>query len=315
MTRVDLVIPTYNGGDLLEACLRSLMASTFTDYRLIVVDDGSDQPIREITRSVHPHASVLRHERNMRFAAACNAGIDTGHGEYVVLLNNDTEVEPTWLAELVAQADRWPDAGSIASKIRLAGERARLHSAGDYWSVRGMPGNRGVWLEDVGQYDTSLEVFSACAGAALYRRSALDAVRLKSGDIFDSRLCMYCEDVDLGWRLQLAGRPCVFAPSAVVYHHLSATGGGVRASYFVSRNIWLLMARTIPSEFVRPYRSRIAAFQAGRALRAVWRFREPAARAQLRGTFAGLAAFALARSEKPGPSAAEAGRIRSLIIG
>lgn len=291
MSRVDLIIPTFNGTDYLMACLETLRASTLRDFNLIVVDDGSGEPVEPAVKCVFPDATVLRWEQNRGLTRAFNRAIDASESEFVVLLNNDTEVESDWLEELVACADRHPSAGSIASKLRLASDRRVIHSAGDTYSVRGMPGNRGVWLDDFGQYDFEEDIFSACGGAVLYRRDALDAVRLPNGDVFDTRLFMYCEDVDLGWRLQLAGYRCIFSPTAIVYHHLSATGGGALASYYVNRNVWLVMAHTVPESLLRPYRSQIAVFHLGRALRALRSIREPSARRQLAGTAAGVATY------------------------
>jgi GT2 family glycosyltransferase len=288
VTRVDLIIPTRDGVDLLMNCLRSLMRSTYTDWRLIVFDDGSREPVEAVVRAECPTATTIRSSTNVGLASAVNRSITAGDSELVVLLNNDTEVTQTWLAELVACADRHLEAGSIASKLRLMADRAVLHSAGDTYSVRGMPGNRGAWLVDYGQYDTEGDVFSACGGAALYRRAALDDVRLRDGFVFDERLFMYCEDVDLGWRLQRARWRCVFAPHALVYHALSATGGGALASYFVSRNIWLVLARSVPAGLLDTWRPRIAAYQAGRIARHLCHIREPAARAALRGTAVGV---------------------------
>lgn len=314
MNRVDLIVPTFNGTDYLVACLETLRDSTFTDFNLIIVDDGSDEPVEPQVRRIFPAATVLRWEQNQGLTYAFNQAIDATSSELVVLLNNDTEVEPTWLEELVACADRHPEAGSIASKLRLASDRRVIHSAGDTFSVRGMPGNRGVWLDDFGQYDSEEDVFSACGGAVLYRRTALDIVRLPNGDVFDRRLFMYCEDVDLGWRLQLAGLRCIFAPRAVVYHHLSATGGGALASYYVNRNVWFLMARTIPTPLLRPHRDRIVAFHLGRTVRALRRIREPSARRQLAGTIAGVTAY-LKHRERPAYShPVNLNRVQQLLV-
>ncbi len=288
MTTVDLIIPTLNASDYLARCLDTLHHSTFTDFNLTVFDDGSTEAIAPVVHARFPDATVIRSETNVGLARAFNRAIDASESPYVVLLNNDTEVEPAWLSELVACADRHPDAGSIASKLRLLSDRRKLHSAGDGWSVRGMPVNRGVWLDDFGQYDREEPVFAACGGAALYRRAALDDLRARDGFAFDERLFMYCEDVDLAWRLQTAGWPCFFAHRAVVYHALSATGGGTLASYFVSRNVWHVMSRSVPAEFLQPYRSRIAAYHLGRAIKNGRHVREPAARASIRGTLAGL---------------------------
>ncbi|MDQ3547363.1 MAG: glycosyltransferase family 2 protein [Chloroflexota bacterium] len=315
MTKVDLVIPTLNGSEILARCLDALRQSTFTDFTVLVFDDGSTEPIAPVVYARFPDARIIRSDRNVGLARAFNLAIRKGDSEYVVLLNNDTEVEPDWLAQLVACADRHPWAGSIASKLRLLSDRHKLHSAGDSWSVRGMPVNRGVWLDDVGQYDREGEVFAACGGAALYRRAAFDDLRNRDGFVFDERLFMYCEDVDLAWRLQTAGWPCVFAPRAVVYHALSATGGGTLASYFVARNVWLVIAGNVPDVFVRPYRARITAYHAGRLVRTVRHLREPAARASLRGTIAGIVQAGNRRKIAREMSSSEIQRIAGLLAG
>lgn len=314
MARVSLIVPTFNGVALLRECLRSLESSTFTDFQLIVVDDGSDTPLPADLVSLFPNAIILRNEKNQGLTRVFNRAIDASDAEYIVLLNDDTEVEPTWLGELVACADRHPGAGSIASKLLLAPDRGLIHSAGDTWSAWGMPGNRGVWLPDTGQYDQESEIFSACGGAVLYRRSALEEVRLPNGDWFDTRLFMYCEDVELGWRLQLAGLPCWFAPHAVVYHHLSATGGGTLASYYVARNLWLLYARALPEPVWKATRLRIIAHQLGRTRRNLKHVREPAARRSLSGTLHGVLAFMKERQPRPDCDPATLARVKSLII-
>lgn len=315
MTTVDLIIPTLNGSDLLARCLETLRRSTFDDFRLIVFDDGSSEPIEQVVRSRFPDADIVRSERNTGLARAFNQCIAIGDSRYVILLNNDTEVEPDWLAEIVACAERHPDAGSVASKLRLLSDRHTLHSAGDRWLVFGMPENRGVWLEDVGQYDREEAIFSACGGAALYRRAALDRVLEQDGFVFDERFFMYCEDIDIGWRLQTLGWPCIFAPRAVVYHALSATGGGTLASYYVSRNIWLVLAASVPEPFVRPYRSRMLAYHLGRASRTLRRLREPAARASIRGTMSGMLRSMSVKKHQRSLAPGERSRIEALLSG
>jgi GT2 family glycosyltransferase len=313
VTRVDLVIPTRNSDDRLRACLATLEQSLFQDFRLFVFDDASREPVGAEVLARWPNAHVVRSTSNVGLAAGCNAAIDAGQSEYVVLLNDDTEVDSRWLGELVACADRHPNSGSIASKMLLMSDRGKIHSAGDFFSVRGMPGNRGAWLDDLGQFDREQTVFSACGGAALYRRSALDSVRLERGQVFDERLFMYCEDVDLAWRLQRAHWSCVYAPRATIYHHLSATGGGVLSSYLVARNVWLILSRSIPRSVLAPYRSRIVAYHAGRVARMIRHAREPAARAALRGTFVGLLLAFRARRESPFASGSEVLRLRALL--
>jgi GT2 family glycosyltransferase len=314
MTRVDVIIPTLNGSDWLARCLDALSRSTFTDTRLIVFDDGSSEPIEPVVHARYRQALVYRSARTGGLARAFNIAIGLGASEYVVLLNNDTEPEPEWLGELVACADRHPDAGSVASKMRLLSDRRKLHSAGDQWSARGIAVNRGVWLDDFGQYDLEGDVFSACGGAALYRRTALDQIRTLDGHVFNERMRMYLEDIEIGWRLQARGWRCVFAPDAVVYHALSATGGGPFASRLVARNLILLLTETVPAAFVRPHRSRILACQVGRGWRAMRHAREPAARATLRGMLDGLTEITRRRGRRLTVSAVDHDRIANLLV-
>jgi len=289
--RVAIIIPTFDGLALLRPCLAALDAQTYRDFAITVVDDGSTDGTAAWLAMAHPEVRILRHERNRGLVAACNAGIATTASDLVCLLNNDTEAEPGWLAALVAALDRVPDAGSAASKMLLFERHDTLHSAGDSFTVTGLPTNRGVWQADRGQYDDAMPPFGPCAGAALYRRDVLLAVAEADGSVLDPDLHMYCEDVDLAWRLQRAGFRCVFAPDARIYHHLSATGGGPFASYWVGRNLLLILAKDLPRPLLRRYWPRIVATYAGRTWRAARAWRGAEARATLRGMLAALPAL------------------------
>ncbi len=228
---VSVIIPNWNGAAHLPTCLESLRRQTWRDFEVIVVDNGSEDGSLELLAREYPEVRVLALGENRGFAGACNAGIRAAQGELIVLLNNDTEADPRWLEEVVAAFGRHPEAGIVASKMLLFDRRDTFHTAGDYYRVDGRPGNRGVWQTDRGQYDREEYVFSACGGSAAYRRSMLDDVGLLDEEFFYS-----CEDVDLAWRAQPAGWRCVYAPRAVVYHKLSATGGGPIASFYDGRN-------------------------------------------------------------------------------
>ena len=219
--RASVIIPSGNGRAHLPVCLAALRRQTFDDFEVVLVDNNSSDDSIPFVRREFPEVQVVALPYNGVFAGTVNAGIRRGGGEIVVLLNNDTEVEPDWLAELVGALDREPEASMAASKMLLFDRRDTLHSAGDFYGLDGVPGSRGVWQRDQGQYDRDRWVFGPCGGAAAYRRSMLGDVGL-----FDEDLVAYCEDVDLNLRAQAAGHRCVFAPRARVYHRLSATGGG-----------------------------------------------------------------------------------------
>jgi GT2 family glycosyltransferase len=178
--------------------------------------------------------------------------------------------------------------GACASKILLHDQRQVLNAAGDVYRRDGTPGNRGVWEQDHGQFDTPEYVFGASGAAVAYRRSMLADVGL-----FDEQLFMYCEDVDLAFRAQLRGYRCLYVPTARVYHRLSATGGGSLASYYCGRNFIYVLLKNVPTRLLWRYAPRMLAAQlriAGAALR---HWRGAAARARLRGQLAALGALPL----------------------
>lgn len=281
--RASVVIPSGNGMAHLPVCLAALRAQTCRDFETIVVDNNSTDGSPEYVAGAFPDVRLLRLSYNGAFAGAVNAGITQARGEIVVLLNNDTEAEPTWLAELLAALEREPGAGMAASKLLLFDRRDTLQSAGDYYGLDGIPGNRGVWQRDDGRYDRDRWVFGACGGAAAYRRSLLEDVGL-----FDDDLVAYCEDVDLNLRARLRGHSCAFAPKARVYHKLSATGAGPLASYYNGRNFLYVLAKDVPEAILRRYWRRMVGAQLRLALHSARHGRESAARARLRGQVDGL---------------------------
>ena len=284
--RVSVLIPNWNGARLLPLCLRALQAQTFRDFEIVVVDNAStDDSLTLLTRDF-PDVRVCALDANRFFAGAVNHGIRATTSEIVVLLNNDTEAEATWLEELIRALDANPRAGMAATKLRLFDERAKLHSAGDFYRADGVPGNRGVWEIDNGQYDGAQNpppLFGACGGACAYRRAMLDDIGL-----LDEDLEFNCEDVDLNWRARLAGYDCAFAPRAIVYHMLSASGGGKFSSYYVGRNFIAVLAKNYPRALWQKYRGAIlrAQWQITRDALRAWR--GDAARARLRGQVAGI---------------------------
>jgi GT2 family glycosyltransferase len=188
------------------------------------------------------------------------------------------------LAALVESFERHPTPASLACQQLLFDTRDHLPTAGDFYRVDGRPGNRGVWQKDVGQYNKEEQVFSACGGAAAYRRSVIDEIGFLDDDFFFS-----CEDVDLGWRIHLAGKEVWYAPSAVVYHKLKATGGNVTGSYYDGRNFIYILWKNYPGSLLRRYWSAVLGAQLKISWQALKAWRGAAARAKLRGQIAGLA--------------------------
>lgn len=280
---LSIIIPHYNGAHHLTPCFTALRMQTYPHLEVILVDNGSVDDSLALTRRDFPEVKIIELGRNLGLTGAINRGMEQAAGEVLVPLNNDTEVAPQWAQALVDRLDAFPDAGIAASKMLLFTERNKIHSAGDGFGSDGIPINRGVWQPDSGQFDADSYIFGGCGGAVAYRREMLDDI-----GPFDEDLFMYMEDVDLNWRAQLAGYRVVFAPQAVVYHHLSATGGGVIASYYTGRNTIWVLAKDLPGVIFWRYWARIVGAQLKIALDAARAWRGEAARARLRGQVAGL---------------------------
>lgn len=279
----SVVIPHWNGKQFLKPCLDALAAQAYAAIEVIVVDNSSTDGSQAFIKDHYPDVHLIELGENQGFTGACNAGITAAKGNFVALLNNDTEVDSQWAAAIVDAFDRHPEAGLVASKMLLYDKRDHFHTTGDYFTVNGLAGNRGVWQKDTGQYDQEEYVFSACGGSSAYRQTMLDEIGLLDDDFFFSM-----EDVDLAWRAQLAGWRTLYTPHAIVYHHLKATGGGVTASYHDGRNLIYVLVKNVPAELWRKHGFKIIRAQFKIAWDALKAWRGEAARARLRGMFAGI---------------------------
>lgn len=246
--RVSVVIPSWNGQELLPLVLDSLRLQTFRSIEVVVVDNGSEDGSLALLERVYPEVRVIALGENRGFSAAVNAGIRGTCGEYVALVNNDVELEPGWLQAMVAALDRTPEAGFAASRILRYSDDRFIDSAGDVVGVH--PRGRGQGELNGPRFDEPAWVASACAAAALYRRSMLEEIGPFNEDFF-----AYFEDVELGLRAQIAGYRCLYVPDAVARHVGSATSELISdfKAYHCLRNIFLLYFTTFPRRYMLRY--------------------------------------------------------------
>jgi GT2 family glycosyltransferase len=289
----SIIIPNWNGARHLPTCLDALRRQSWRDFETIVVDNASQDESLRLLAAQYPEVRVVALSENRFFSGGVNAGIAAARGAVIVLLNNDTEADDAWLLELRKALDAHPEAGMAACKLRLFDRRTVLHSAGDFYRRDGVPGNRGVWEEDKGQYDGAIWTFSACGAAAAYRRTMLEEVGLLDEDFYG-----YCEDVDLAFRARLKGYRCLFVPASIVYHRLSATGGGAIASYYCGRNFINVIVKNMPGGLLRKYWPRILLAQLRYTAESVRHLGEPAARARLAGQLAAFKQLQLMLSKR-----------------
>lgn len=228
-TRVAAIVVNWNGGKLLSRCIESLLRQTRRPEVITLVDNASNDGSAERVQEQHPEIKVIRLSKNLGFAAANNLAISQlPEYEWIALANPDTMVEPDWLERLLNAARLNPDYAFFASRMLLERDADRLDGTGDIYHVSGQ-----VWRRHHGQKAESTdlrveEVFAPCAAAALYRKETF--VRMGG---FDEACFAYMEDVDLGFRLRLAGYRCLYVPDAVVLHVGSATTGGAHSDFAV----------------------------------------------------------------------------------
>jgi len=279
---VSAVIINYNGKHLLEIVLPSLAAQTYDGFEVVVVDDGSHDGSTDYLADRWPAARVVALAENVGVAAALNRGIAAASGEYVALLNNDLELEPTWLAEMVAGIERHARAATVACKLRSYQERERLDGAGDALTRAIVAGRRGHGELDRGQYEREEEVFAPTAGAGLYRASALAEV----GE-FDESFFAYLEDVDWGVRARLAGYESWYVPTAVAYHMGGATTGERSAFFFglLQRNRVGVIVKDLPASLIA---RNLGPLVVGEARTIVYHSRRGSLRSYLRALAAAL---------------------------
>ena len=214
---VTVIIPNYNGKKLLENCIQTLERQTCTDFKLLVVDNGSDDGSTEVTSSLD--LTMLALKENTGFCGAVNEGIRRADTPYVILLNNDTEVLPEFVEELLAaikKSDRIFSAGAMMIDYH---DRGRIDNAGDYYTAFGWAVARGKG-KPLADFNRPCRVFSCCGGAVIYRTGLL-----REMGPFDERHFAYLEDVDMGYRAKIHGYINCYAPGARVYHVGSATTG------------------------------------------------------------------------------------------
>jgi hypothetical protein len=214
--RLSVIVVNWNLRDELAACLDSLRLQSHEDLEVIVVDNGSSDGSLELLDE-YPEYTVLREGENLGFAEGCNRGIAVATGEWIAMLNNDATADPDWAAALVRSAEKGPaHRGMLQSLMLFKQQPETINSTGI-----DLGRNGGGRDRHEGQPRTTAlaeeEIFCCTAGAAAYRRTMLERIKLKSG-YFDRTHFMYAEDMDLGWRARLAGWSAAYVPSSIVFH-------------------------------------------------------------------------------------------------
>jgi len=247
---ISVIVLNWNGKHFLEDCLSSLRRQTFRNFETILVDNGSTDGSVEYVRESFPEVIVEALPENLGFELGNLAGYNRASGELIVLLNNDTEVHPGFVEELHLASRRFPRAGSFATKMLYFEDRQRIDICGAGITKAGSTVAFGRDKLDGPEWSEAREVFAACAGAAGYRRKMIEDVGFLDGDFF-----MAYNDLDLSFRAQLRGYPCVFVPNAIVFHHYHATvkHNPSRHDFYSQRNIEYVYLKCMPFDLILRY--------------------------------------------------------------
>jgi len=216
---ISIVIPNFNGKQFLEECLNSIINQDFPFYNVIIVDNASSDGSVDYIKNDYPQFTLIENKENSGFAAAVNQGIEASSAEYIFLLNNDVELDPHCISNLLKCIEKDENIFAVASKMIQYSDRSKMDDGGNEYTIFG-------WTKKVGDgkspdlYTKERETFSACAGAALYRKSVLDEI-----GYFDENFFAYMEDVDISFRARIHGYKCTYCPGSVVYHWGSGTSG------------------------------------------------------------------------------------------
>ena len=242
--KVTVIIPNYNGLRFLKDCLTALENQSMKDFETLVIDNASSDESVAYIRENFPNVNVMVMEKNLGFSGGVNVGIQSAKTPYVLLLNNDTEVDTHFVEEMIHAIEESPNIFSVSSKMIQFYDREKLDDAGDLYGILGWGFQRGIDAPAT-SYTKKEEIFSACAGAAIYRKDVFEKI-----GYFDELHFAYLEDIDVGYRGKIAGYKNMYCPTAIVYHVGSGTSGSKYNSFKVklaARNSVYLNYKNMPN--------------------------------------------------------------------
>ncbi|MBP2027133.1 GT2 family glycosyltransferase [Acetoanaerobium pronyense] len=240
---VSIVIPNYNGKHFLEKCLDSIENQSYKDIETIIIDNASDDGSVDFLRDRYPKVKLTIMDTNTGFSGAVNEGIKSSRGEFVFLLNNDTEIDESCVENLVNAINKDNKIFSVNAKMIQFNNRDLLDDAGDEYNSFGWAFKRG-FNQNIGTNKVPRRVFSCCAGASLYRKEVFNHI-----GYFDELFFAYLEDVDIGFRANCYGYKNYFCPDAIVYHIISGTTGNKKTEFktkLSARNNVYLLYKNLP---------------------------------------------------------------------
>lgn len=241
--KVSIIILTYNNAEDIKGCLTSIFNQTYRDYEVIVVDNASADATTRIIKDEFPKVKLIETKRNLGYATGNNIGVRSAHGQYIAVLNPDTEVDEQWLSELVGPMELNPRIGISTPKILMFGTRDSVNSCGNMAHFTGLHFCRGLDFPSNAYYEP--EYVPAVSGCSfLMRRSLFD----KLGG-FDDDFFLYLEDDDLSWRTRFSGYHLLYVPTSIVFHKYKLTIASWKY-FYLERNRYLILLKHLSLRFI-----------------------------------------------------------------
>lgn len=236
--QISVIIPNFNGRDYLKDCLTSLNQQHFRDFEVILVDNASTDDSLSLAKELCPAIKEILLSENFGFCRAVNEGIKASHAPFVLLLNNDTVVDPDFVGTLYEAIKGKEKVFSCASQMRKMTDPSRMDDGGDFYCALGWAFARGK-DKPYEKYTKPGAIFFSCAGAAIYRREVFEKI-----GYFDEIHFAYLEDLDVGYRARIFGYENRYEPKAIVYHMGSGTTGSryneFKVRYSARNNLYVV---------------------------------------------------------------------------
>jgi len=230
---VSIVILNYNAGDLLEKCVSSVVQSNYENFEIILVDNASKDQSHKKCKEKFPQIKLIENKENLGYCQGNNVGLEQANGEYIIILNPDTEVESNWIEEFLKEYKNHGD-GLYQPKLLAASDKTRINSGGNMMNIFGFGYSSGKGRKNSEEYNNFKSINYASGACLFTSKKTLDKI-----GFFDPYLFAYHDDLELGWRAAQLGIKSFYVPNVVVFHAESFSfKWSSRKFYLLERNRW-----------------------------------------------------------------------------
>ena len=231
--KISIIILNYNAGDLLKKCISSVIQSKYGNYEVILVDNASKDQSSKKCKKEFPQIKLIENSKNYGYCEGNNIGLKHAKGDYIIILNPDTEVKIDWIEEFLKEYKNHGD-GLYQPKLLATGDKTRINSGGNMMNIFGFGYSSGKGKKDTEEFN-EFKTINYASGACLFTsKKILDKI-----GYFDPFLFAYHDDLELGWRAAQVGIKSFYVPNVIVFHTESFSfKWSAKKFYLLERNRW-----------------------------------------------------------------------------